>query len=109
MDVDLDSELRQLREQATTHVARWSIRTPLRTALFHLTRGRIDKRPRLTLGDHMSVPNGPPSASPQPPCFAHWQEPNRSIGLDPPVSGSSARPGSRAPNLTPMEHARRCS
>jgi hypothetical protein len=51
MDVDLRSELRQLREQATTHVARWSIRTPIRTMLFHLTRGRIDKRPRLTLGD----------------------------------------------------------
>ena len=51
MDTDLEGELRQLREQATTHVVRWSIRTPLRTLLYQLTRGRIDKRPRPTLGD----------------------------------------------------------
>jgi hypothetical protein len=51
VDVDLDNELRQLREQATTHVTRWSLQTPIKTMLYHLTRGRVDRRPRPTLGD----------------------------------------------------------
>lgn len=50
MSVDLQRDLQQLREQATTHVAHWSSRTPIRTALYHLTRGRVDKRPRYTVG-----------------------------------------------------------
>lgn len=51
MDADLDRELRQLHKRATTHVARWSMRAPTTTMLFHLTRGRIDKRPRPLLRD----------------------------------------------------------
>jgi hypothetical protein len=50
MNVDLQRDLQQLRGQATTHVAHWSSRTPIRTALYHLTRGRIDKRPRYAVG-----------------------------------------------------------
>ncbi|BFU43899.1 hypothetical protein [Krasilnikovia sp. MM14-A1004] len=51
MDAELERALKQLREQASTHVGRWSSRTPIRTALYHLSRGRIDKRPRYTLGE----------------------------------------------------------
>lgn len=51
VDAELERDLQQLREQATTHVAWWSSRTPIRTALYHLSKGRIDKRLRRTLGD----------------------------------------------------------
>ena len=50
MNAEFERGLQQLREQATTHVAWWSSRTPIRTALYHLGRGRIDKRLRPTLG-----------------------------------------------------------
>lgn len=40
MSVDLQRDPQQLRKQATTHVAHWSNGTPIRTALYHLTRGR---------------------------------------------------------------------
>lgn len=46
MNADLERDLRRLREQALTDVGRWSSRAPIRSALFHLTRGRIDRRPR---------------------------------------------------------------
>lgn len=51
MDVDLERELATLRAQARSHVAYWSGRTPVRTVLYHLSRGRIDKRPRYILND----------------------------------------------------------
>jgi hypothetical protein len=50
METDLHGELRRLREQASTDVGHDSGRTPLRTALYHLTRGRIDRRPRYNVG-----------------------------------------------------------
>ncbi|MCA2218042.1 hypothetical protein [Jidongwangia harbinensis] len=43
---DLEQDLRRLREQARTDIGRWSSRTPIRSAVYHLTRGRIDQRPR---------------------------------------------------------------
>lgn len=50
MDVDLERELKRLRELATTHVVRWPSREPIWTAVYNLTRGRIDRRPRYTTG-----------------------------------------------------------
>lgn len=47
---ETESEVRRLRDQALTSVGRSSARTPIRSALYHLTRGRIDKRPRYTVG-----------------------------------------------------------
>jgi hypothetical protein len=46
-----EAALQQLVEQASTHVGRRSGRTPIRSALCRLTRGRIDKRPRYCLAD----------------------------------------------------------
>ncbi|MFF5230321.1 hypothetical protein [Dactylosporangium sp. NPDC000521] len=46
MDADWDESIRQLREQATSVVAWWPQRTPFRSSLYNLTRGRIDRRPR---------------------------------------------------------------
>lgn len=48
-------DVQQLREQALTSVGRSSGRTPLRSALYHLTRGRIDRRPRYTVGQLPSL------------------------------------------------------
>ena len=50
MNVDLERELRRLREQAATHVVRWPSREPIWTAVYNLTRGRIDRRPRYNTG-----------------------------------------------------------
>ena len=57
MDVELERSLRQLREQATSHVARWPTREPIWTTLYHLTRGRIDRRPRHTTGQLPTLPS----------------------------------------------------
>ncbi|MFF5085034.1 hypothetical protein ACFY36_49020 [Actinoplanes sp. NPDC000266] len=46
--MDLERDLRRLREQAATHVVRWPNRKPIWTAVYHLSRGRIDRRPRYT-------------------------------------------------------------
>jgi GNAT superfamily N-acetyltransferase len=48
--IDVDA-VRALVEQAQTHVGRKPGRTPLRSALYWLTRGRIDKRPSYILDD----------------------------------------------------------
>lgn len=50
MDGGLERDVRRLREQARSHVRRRSGRTPLRSALYDLTRGRVDKRPRYMVG-----------------------------------------------------------
>jgi predicted acetyltransferase len=47
---ELERDVRQLREQAQTQVGRSSGRTVLRSALYHVTRGRIDRRPRYSTG-----------------------------------------------------------
>lgn len=49
MDDELRSALRRLREEAD-HVVRVSGRTPVRSWLYDVTRGRIDRRPRPTVG-----------------------------------------------------------
>jgi hypothetical protein len=54
--VDLESDLQRLREQAHTDVGRRSGRTPLRSALYRLTRGRVDRRPRYTVGQLPTLP-----------------------------------------------------
>ncbi|NJC70830.1 hypothetical protein HC031_14050 [Planosporangium thailandense] len=48
--VEVDA-IRTLVAQAQTHVGRKAGRTPVRSALYQLTRGRIDKRPRPTVGE----------------------------------------------------------
>lgn len=55
--IDPDA-VRQLVDQARTHVGRVSGRTPLRTALYRISRGRIDKRPHYNLGQ-LPRPNTP--------------------------------------------------
>ena len=55
MNVDLERDLRLLRDQAATHVVRWPSREPLWTAVYNLTRGRIDRRPRYTTGQLPTV------------------------------------------------------
>jgi hypothetical protein len=46
MDLDLQRDLQRLRGQAATHVVRWPSREPIWTAVYKLTRGSIDRRPR---------------------------------------------------------------
>lgn len=47
---EIEPEVQRLRDQALTNVGRSSGRTPIRSALYHLTRGRVDRRPRYTVG-----------------------------------------------------------
>ena len=54
MDDHQDDDLETLKEQAS-QVVTVSGRTPLRSALYHLTRGRIDRRPRPTVGELPTV------------------------------------------------------
>ncbi|HEX8344834.1 MAG TPA: hypothetical protein VF657_08835 [Actinoplanes sp.] len=54
--MDLGRDLQRLREQAYTDVGRRSGRIPLRSAIFHITRGRIDRRPRYTVGQLPNLP-----------------------------------------------------
>src|SRR4051812_2346444 len=57
MEDNHDADLRALREQAP-YVVTVSGRTPLRSALYDLTRGRVDRRPRPTVGQlpHVNAP-----------------------------------------------------
>ncbi|MFG3419986.1 hypothetical protein [Micromonospora sp. NPDC048063] len=50
MAEEVERAVRRLCERALTGVGRWSGRTPLRDALYRVTRGRIDKRPRYSVG-----------------------------------------------------------
>ncbi|MGR6318807.1 hypothetical protein Q2K19_31965 [Micromonospora soli] len=50
MTRETEPEVQRLRDQALTCVGRSSGRTPIRTALYHLTRGRVDRRPRYSVG-----------------------------------------------------------
>lgn len=47
----IEREIQQLRDQAATHVGRHLGRTPLRSAIFRVTGGRVDKRPHYTVGE----------------------------------------------------------
>lgn len=52
----LEHDLQQLKAQAHTDIGWRSGRTPLRSAVFRLTRGRIDRRPRYTVGQLPTLP-----------------------------------------------------
>lgn len=47
---DVGRSIQGLRNQALSHVGRASGRTPIRSFLYHLTRGRVDRRPRPSVG-----------------------------------------------------------
>ncbi len=53
--VDVEA-IRRLRDQATTHVGRHPGRAPLRSALYRVTGGRVDRRPRPTIGQLPRLP-----------------------------------------------------